>query len=239
MINFGTGNLYGINSAANSTPHKFGTLQDVSVDITSTTKSLHGQSKFAVDIKQGTSKLTGKAKTAQLNGKMLNDLFFGESLSTGLIVPAVAEAGVVSTGAVTVANAANFDTDLGVIDAATGLNMTKVAATPAVGEYSEASGVYTFNTGDNGKAVLIDYLHTATTGGSNIAIGGSNIGATTKFMAVFGGSTDGKILMLKLNACVSNKLAFATKLEDYTIPEFDFEACLDSAGQLGVLSVAD
>jgi len=239
MINFGTGNLYGINAAANSTPHKFGTLQDVSIDISSTTKSLHGQSKFAVDIKQGSSKLTGKAKVAQLNGKMLNDLFFGESLSTGLIIPAVAEAGVVATGAVTVANAATFDTDLGVIDAATGLNMTKVASTPAVGEYSEASGVYTFNTGDNGKAVLIDYLYTATTGGSNIAIGGSNIGATTKFMAVFGGSTDGKILMLKLNACVSNKLALATKLEDYTIPEFDFEACLDSAGQLGVLSVAD
>jgi len=239
MIHFGTGHLYGVNNAANSTPFKFGKLQDVSIDITQTVKELHGQSKFAVDIRHGQAKLTGKAKMAELNGRMVNDLFFGETLSTGVLMPAVAESGTVTAGAVTVANAATFDTDLGVINAATGQPLTKVAATPAAGQYSVASGVYSFATADNGMSVQIDYLYTAAAGGNQIALGAAAIGATTKFMGVFAGMTDGKGITLKLNACVSSKLTFATKKEDYTIPEFDFEAGLDTAGSLGVLSVSD
>jgi len=239
MIHFGTGHLYGINTAANSTPFKFAALQDVSIDITQTVKSLYGQSKFAIDQRQGQAKITGKAKAASLNGRMVNELFFGETLSTGLLVPAVAEAGTVTTNIVTAANAATFDTDLGVIVASTGLSMAKVAATPAQGEYSVAAGIYTFNAADAGLNVLIDYLYTTASGGTNIDIGNATIGKTTRFMGVFSGLSEGKSVTLKLNSCVSNKLAFATKKEDYTIPEFDFEAGLDAAGLLGVLSVAD
>ena len=239
MIHFGTGNLYGVNVAANSTPFKFGVLQDVSIDITQNLKQLHGQSKFAVDIRQGQAKVTGKAKLAELNGRMINDLFMGESLSAGVLMPAVSEQGTIATNTVTVANSANFDTDLGVIDAATGLPYTKVASAPAAGQYSVTGGTYNFNTADNGKTVLIDYLYSSATGGNQIAMGGAAIGMTTKFTGIFTGLVDGKGVMLKLNSCVSSKLTMATKKEDYTIPEFDFEAGLDVAGQLGVLSVSD
>jgi len=189
MIHFGTGHIYGVNNGANSTPFKFGKLQDVSIDITQTVKELHGQSKFAVDIRQGQAKLTGKAKMAELNGRMVNNLFFGESLSTGILMPAVAEVGTVTAGSVTVANAATYDTDLGVINAATGQQLTKVASTPATGQYSVAAGVYTFATVDNGINVQIDYLYTAASGGNQLALGGASIGATTRFMGVFAGVT--------------------------------------------------
>jgi hypothetical protein len=35
-----------------------------------------------------------------------------------------------------------------------------------------------------------------------------------------------------LFACTSTKLTFATKIDDYTIPELDFSAYANSAGQV-------
>jgi len=239
MLIFGQGNLYGVSDAANSTPRRFGELQDIAFDFSFTTKSLHGQRQFAIDIKRGTGKLTGKAKLANINGSLLNELFFGESATTGQLLSAIDEAGTVTTAAITVANAANFSQDLGVRYASTGVALTRVASTPAQGEYSEASGVYTFNTADNTTAMLIDYTYTSASGGKRIALGGKTIGQTPKFSGIFTATVDGKTITLKLNACTSNKLAMATKLEDYTIPEFDFEAMLDTAGSIGEISVPD
>jgi len=239
MLVFGQGNLYGVSDAANSTPRRFGTLQDVAFDFSFTTKQLHGQKQFALDIKRGTGKLTGKAKLAELDGAALNELFFGESATTGQLLSAIDEAGTVATNIITVANAANFSQDLGVRYASTGVALTRVASAPAQGEYSEAAGVYTFNAADDTVAMLIDYTYTSATGGKRIALGAKTIGQTPKFSGIFTATVDGKTITLKLNACTSNKLALATKLEDYTIPEFDFEAMLDAAGSLGEISVAD
>ena len=66
----------------------------------------------------------------------------------------------------TTANAANFDGDLGVVYAASGLALIKVASAPAVGQYSVSAGVYTFSSGDAGKALLVSYSYTQTSGGS-------------------------------------------------------------------------
>ncbi|MDO9053415.1 MAG: hypothetical protein Q7U37_05735 [Gallionella sp.] len=239
-LTFGSGFLYGINAAANSTPIKLGKLQDVSFDFSFTLKELRGQSQFPLDVRRGSGKLTGKAKFAELNGRALNDLFFSGTSATGLLLSAVNEVGTVTTATVTVANAATFDTDLGVVYGATGLPLTKVASAPAAGQYSvSVTGVYTFNTADNTKQVLIDYLYNATTGGSKITLGNALMGNTPTFMGVFSAQVGGKTNTLKLNSCTSSKLALATKLEDYAIPELDFEAMADATGSLGIFSVAD
>jgi hypothetical protein len=36
--------------------------------------------------------------------------------------------------------------------------------------------------------------------------------------------------------CVGSKLAFATKLEDFVIPEYDFAVFANSSGVIGTLS---
>ena len=241
MLAFGTGNFYGISSAANSTPRKFATMQDVQFDLQFTTKPLDGQNQVALDIRRGQAKFTGKAKFAQINGSMLNDLFFSQTAATGLLLSAAGEAGTVSATpfTVTVANSAAFDTDLGVVYAATGIPLTKVASAPATGQYSVTAGVYTFNSADTGAAVLIDYLYTAATGGTKIALSNQSMGTTPTFMGVFTTTASGKNLTLKLNVCTSNKLAIQTKIEDYTIPELDFEVMADAANNIGTLSVAN
>ena len=139
----------------------------------------------------------------------------------------------------TVINAATFDTDLGVVYAANGMPFTKVASNPSTGQYTEASGVYTFSAGDAGIPVLIDYLYTTATGGTRIALTNQIMGTTPTFMGVFTAHVGPKVATLKLNQCTSTKLSFATKLEDYAIPELDFSIMVDSSNTLGVLSVSD
>jgi hypothetical protein len=58
---------------------KFGALQDVSVDISFNLKELYGQNQFPLTIARGQGKIEGKAKFANLNGGMVNDLFFGQT----------------------------------------------------------------------------------------------------------------------------------------------------------------
>lgn len=242
MLLFGSGSLYGINSAANSTPMKLGTLQDVAFDFSFNMKELRGTGQLALDIRRGAGKVTGKAKFANINGNLVNQLFFGQTSSTGLLLSAVGEAGTIPATPfqVTVINGATFDTDLGVVYAATGLPLTKVASAPATGQYSVTGlGVYTFAAADTGMGVLIDYLYTAATGGTRIALSNQTMGTTPTFMGVFTAKVGTAIATLKLNVCTSNKFSMASKLEDYSIPEFDMEAMVDASGNLGVLSIAN
>lgn len=61
---------------------------------------------------------------------------------------------------ITVAHSATFVADVGVTKA--GVAMTKVASSPAAGQYSVAAGVYTFNSADHSQAVVITYTYGST-----------------------------------------------------------------------------
>src|SRR5712692_9629659 len=113
MFEFGSGTLWGFpvggNTAANPTPMKFGTLQDASLDIHGDVKQLYGQKQFPEAVARGKCKITGKAKFAAINGKMFNDLFFGQPLGAGMKQVALDEAALIPATPfqVTVTNAAN------------------------------------------------------------------------------------------------------------------------------------
>jgi hypothetical protein len=79
---FGSGSMWGIDSGANPTPGKFGILQDVGVDFPFSNKPLFGSYQSPVAIGRGTAKPAWKAKFAQLSGRVLNSLFFGQTKAT-------------------------------------------------------------------------------------------------------------------------------------------------------------
>ena len=241
---FGAGALYGLdNSTPTPTPVKFGTLQDVSVEFSADAKELYGANQFAAHIGRGKSKITCKAKLGQIQGAMLNVLFFGLPKSTGELLEAQGEAAEIPAAlpyTVTVANAATFTQDLGVVYAANGAPLTQVPSAPTVGQYSiGAGGVYTFAAADEGAAILIDYLHNSATTGGTIAITNQPMGLTPTFKAVLSGVTDGKTMTLILNRCVSSKLSLPTKNEDHLIVEFDFSAMADDNDNVGTLTVTE
>lgn len=237
MFEFGSGTLWGFpvagNTATNPTPMKFGTLQDVSLDISGDVKQLYGQKQFPEAVARGKCKITGKAKFASINGKMLNDLFFGQPLVAGMVKVALDEVESVVAGSATVANAAQFVQDWGVRYAATGLPLTKVPSAPALGQYSQTGGTYTFNTGDNGTSnILISYTFGAAASGTQLNIKNQLMGFAPTIQVLLETVYNTNQFSILLYSVVASKLSFATKQEDFIIPEFDFEAFANAAGQV-------
>lgn len=236
MYSFGSGVLLGTRTdVADATPLNFGLVQEVTIEETATIKELHGQYQRALVEARGTIKTTGKAKVARISGMAFANLFYGVTPSAGQLATSFAEAGAVAATTpftFAVANAATFVDDDGVLYAATGLPLTKVSSAPATGEYSVAAGVYTFNSVDAGKGILVSYTYTVNRTGQKFTVANQLLGTTPTFQAVFYTTFQGQAITLKLNNCTSNKLSFQTKLEDFIMPEFDFSCFADAAGNV-------
>jgi hypothetical protein len=218
-----------------STPINVGYSQELSVDFSGNIKELHGQSQYPLDAARGTVKVSGKLKAATLSGIAFNTVFFGNNFVTGGIKWNPSEVSVISGGAVTVVNASTFDQDLGVVDSVTGLPYIKVASAPAVGQYSASNvGVYTFNTSDTGKTVLITYTSTVTTG-QKLVLANQLIGSSPIFQLDYYTTRNNKALVLRFNQCQASKIMMASKMEDFVMPEFDISMFANSAGNLGTI----
>ena len=251
---FGAGILWGTplldaNGAtiANPTPIQFGTLQDVSVDISFDTKKLYGNLQFPVAVGRGKGSVTGKAHFAQVNGAILNSLFFGQTVAagivadvldtTGMLIPATPFTITGNTSAPTattfqIPNSGTWAADLGVKNAS-GLPMTRVASAPATGQYTVAAGVYVFAAADTGLQVFISYQYTATsTSAKKSTVINLPMGYAPSFRVDLSSPYAGKSLILSIPNAIGSKLSLATKLDDFIVPEFDFEGFADSAGNV-------
>lgn len=242
---FGSGLLWGTplqdsSGTAITTPSPilFGTLQDVSIDISFETKTLHGQNQFPVAVGRGKGKITGKSKFAQINGTLFNSLFFGQTLASGLVAAQYDTTGVLVPATpfqvtVTPPNSGSFSRNLGVIDS-NGSTMTQVAATPVAGQYTvNSSGLYTFASADTGKRVFINYEYTATsTTARKSTVQNLPMGYAPTFRADFSVPYQGKVLTLSLPNCIGGKLGLGGKNDDFNVNEFDFEAFADPSGQV-------
>ena len=243
MFSFGSGVLLGQRTdIANATPINFGLVQEVQLDLQFTAKELYGQFQFPVAVARGQAKASGKAKMAQISGLAFNNLFFGSSLTSGQLATSFGEAQSVPASTpftVSVANASAWQDDYGIVYAATGLPLTKVASAPAAGQYSAAAGIYTFNSADAGKGLLVSYTYTVTGSGQQFTLANPLLGATPTFQAQLYTTFQGKPVNVKLFNCVSSKLTFATKLEDFVIPELDFDIFANAAGNVLQWSFAE
>jgi hypothetical protein len=241
---FGSGTLIGKRTDITGTPPcLLGTLQDVSLDFDRKIETLLGQYNMPVAAGGGEFKITGKAKFARLQSTQINNLFLGQTLTANsMLEMTTGESDTVTSGAVTVANNATFVEDYGVFYAATGVQLSPVASSPAQGQYTAASGVYSFNAADNGAAVLLYYSYTITSG-NKISLANQLTGPLPMFeislketFNYFGTSKD---LLVKLNACVSSKLSLPFSNQKFTVAEFDFQAIADSSNNIGTVSLSE
>ncbi len=247
QLEFGSGALWGNRTDVTGSgigPDQFAILQDCTFDWDWEIKELYGTYQFPVDIARGKGKIDGKAKYARIFAAVYGDLFFGVTPVTGQLTVANNEADTVGSSpyTVTVGNAATYVDDLGIYYAASGNRFTRVTSPSAAGQYSvnTASGIYTFSASDASVAVQISYLYNNTASGKKIVISNQLLGFTPTFKATFfntkttGGVAAG--LTLVMNQCTASKLSIPTRLDDYTIMEFDFSAFADSANNLATIS---
>jgi hypothetical protein len=240
MFAFGSGALLGFRTdIATQTPINFGLIQDCALDWSFDNKELYGQNQYPVAIGRGKAKVTGKAKLARISGLAFGTLFFGVTPVAGQVATAFAESATPGT-TITVSNGATFVDDLGVVFSTTGLPLTKVTSGPTTGQYSVAAGgIYTFAVADAGKVVLISYTYTISSTGEKIVLTNPLMGTTPTFQAQLYTTFQGNQLSVKLPNCASSKLSFATKLDDFTIPEMDFSVYADAGGNIGTWSFAE
>ena len=244
MFAFGAGQMFatpltdGTGAAiATPTPIIIGTLQNVDLDISGEVKELFGQNQFAAAIGRGKVKITGKAKFASIFALQFNNVFFGQTLASGLngLVNDTVGAAIPGTPyqiTPTIPSSGTWAADLGVLDS-TGKPMTRVASAPAAGQYSVAAGVYTFASADTGKTVYISFRYTASvTGAQKQTIVNQPMGYAPTFECNLQESYNGKILNIRLRSCVGTKLGLGFKNDDFMIPDFEFSAFADSAGNV-------
>ena len=254
QVVFGAGVLYatqltdasGNALAANVTsPVKFGVLQEVSLDVSFDTKMLYGNQQFPIAVGRGKGKVAGKAKAAQFNGSLLNSVLFGQTLTPLLQNMIAVDEGPTAIPTtpftITVTNSATWTNDLGVYNAATGIPLKRVASAPTAGQYSVSAGVYTFSSADNVSAVSvkISYGYTLSTGGNKMTVANLLMGYAPTFQADLTLPFQGKNLVIRLNNCISNKLTLATKLDDFVVPEFAFDAFADASGNVMTASLTE
>lgn len=110
-------------------------------------------------------------------------MFLGTSVTTGQVLIARDEAQTVPATpfAVTLNNADNIALTERVRDAVTGYAYTRVAAGPAVGEYTIASEVLTFNATDEAQTLLITYMRTNATAGQKLTVGTTDLPSMVAF----------------------------------------------------------
>lgn len=240
---FGSGSVWAANNIANPTPVRFGTSQNISLDFSANSKPLFGQNQLPVSVARGAVSVSGKITFAEIVGRIINELFFGGSNASGQIAVIDNESGSIpgTPYQITVANGATFNTDLGVIDATTGVPYVRVSSSPATGQYSvnTTTGVYTFASADTTKTVKISYSYGVTGSGEKLTINNVAMGQAATFKTVMNFPYAGKKASFTLNACVASKFSFASQLEDFMKPQFDFDAFTDGSDTLGVISVAD
>lgn len=236
---FGPGSLYVTRTDVSyPTPINIGYSQEFSLDESGESKELFGQNQYPLVVARGTIKVTGKAKAAEISSIALNNAFFAEdSFDSGQILLAAAEAQTVPAPAgpytVTVTHAADFNSDLGVLTASTGLPLRKVSGAPATGQYSVvvATGVYTFNVAQASVPMLITYSYDSA-GGQILTVTNKLIGTTPTFQLDYSTTLNSKPYYLRLFQCVSSKLTQSFKLTDFMMPEIDFAVFANSAGNV-------
>jgi len=246
---FGSGRIYATPlvdatgaAIAVPTPVKFNACQDIASDFTFDIKMLHGQNQMPIAIGRGKQKVTLKAKFGVVSGALYNQAFFGQTLSTGqdgvseALTPTLIPA-TPYTITPTPPSSGTWAEDLGVRNAA-GVPMTRVASSPAAGQYSVAAGVYTFAAADTGLGVFIDYRYTVTTG-KQIVMTNQLMGSTPTVALMVSIPFNGKQLTWRFPQAVAGKMAMATKLDDFTIPEIDFDIFADATGTVGTIGFAE
>jgi hypothetical protein len=233
---FSTGTLFikpnGGQLNPNPTPIRLGTLQDMSGQIKRASESLFGQNQLPDDTAPGQMDITGKASWASIQGIYLLNSFLLGTTSTGGAVTVDNEAHAVpptTPFTITIAppGSGTFSQDLGVVYAASGLQLTCIGATgtPTVGEYTvTAEGEYTFAAADEGAGVLISYQATQASGFNTYSFQNKTMGV---------GPTVSLYLYMpynNTNRCVTfgnariNSISFPTKQKGYVIQELDFTA---------------
>jgi len=223
-----------------ATPAAFniGYAQEFQLNVAATNKQLFGQNSYPLAVGRGTVKLTGKIKAAQISGLALNAAFFGSSFTAGRDTYYFNEAHTVASTTQVVTNTTGGIVDLGLTYVSSGIPLQRVASgSEAAGKYSvnQSTGTYTFAVADE-VAINFNYSNFSSgSSGQQMNLINTPIGSAPTFQLDYWTSLNqpgAKPFAVRAFSCVGSKIALASKLEDFIMPELDFDVFANAAGQV-------
>jgi len=193
FFQFGSGDLYlnpnAGNLAANPTPVKPFTIQDVKVESKCKIEQLRGSDQYPDDTATGDKDGTFEFSMGRVDYFLMNQVFNADTVVVGGTSVAVDTVTIAASLTPTFPATGTFSEDLGVAwvapNASHPKNMEKVTGTPATGEYAEALGVYTFAAADvtTGGTVSIACAYAQTTIGATYQVNNQSQGYGPSFEA--------------------------------------------------------
>lgn len=221
-------------------PVRFGTIQDVMIDIDVKEVELRGQNKGPDDVASSDMTVKGKSGFGELDIDIWNALMFADTITTGMERAVIDEAGAVpgtSTYTITVTHGANFVTDFGVRYSVTGLFLKKVSSLTAAGQYTvnTTTGVYTFYSADAAAAVLITYTWNDASNGRTLTVLNHIQGYAPTFSLFLtqpykSNLSPNNDSALELLVCRATKMNIPHKRNGYVISDFEFVSYPNAAG---------
>jgi hypothetical protein len=224
---YSSGDLFLVGLTANDTPVRAGILQGINLNFQQEVVRLPGSNTFPEDLAGGPVTLTGDFEHGTLDARVIAKVLAGSTVASGYKKLHKATATIPGTPyQLTSAQAAGFVRDLGVEDA-NQKPMTKVASSPATGQYSVAAGVYTFAAADTGLAVSYAHTYTVAGAGGTVQIVNTALAAPVKCLLGLYNDVDG--FGIELKSALILGLSWAIKTGQWLLPKMDFEACADSS----------
>ncbi len=225
------------------------TIESWNIDLDQELIMLVGQYKFPVDIAPGEAKITGKIKQARVQSYLMNNTLLGQTVSaaSGFDVAIPENHSTIGATTFTVTNGATFLQDYGIVYHGTGIALTPVTASPSVGQYiagAASVGTYTINAGDESVTGGLDvYYSYSVTTMFQTSIGQTLMGSGPQFELIFKVpytvQNTAKTFNGILYAARASKIPYAFKNKGYLIPEIDFSAFANSAGDVGKFSITE
>ena len=238
MFSFDSGYLFGVsNTQPGATPVRFGSMQGIQSEMTYKLNRVPTAMQSAAVMLMGDLAFNFTAKMANINGTLLNQLFFGSAMTTGS--QSVSRDQIVTVPSRSpltpaVPGGGTWLMDLGVQYSVSGLSLVYSPSnpSPAVGQYSVSAGTYTFSNADAGASMTLNYLYSSATG-NTLTLANNWQGLAPNFGVVLNTTYDGQQMTWNLPRCVSQKLKFLTAVSTVAIPEFSFQAIGDLTGTTG------
>jgi hypothetical protein len=227
-INFGSGRLFLVDG---TNAREVGILKDVSVDFSSTQKELRGTRTYAIAIATSGQKISGKAASGVFSGALISSIL-GLTVASGQTKTYEYSVAAAASVVVTPPSSGTFYKDLGVEDA-NGLPMTYNSGTPAVGEYKQSAGTYTFNVAQTGT-LKINYAYSVATG-KTASIANNVQAAPTSYQLILSEDYGSAQFGIELYSVVIPKISMGMKMEDFTETSIEFEAIATSTNTVGRL----
>lgn len=238
MIHFGEGHMFYLPSAnqADQTPLQIGRLLGTDLAMDAALIKASTQYQLPVKFNRTMGSIKAKSKMAILDNRLINELYFGGTTTTGALRTVInSVVSALTTSYTPTPPSGTFNMDLGLIYDSTGVALQLVTGTPSAGQYQISAGTYTLNSADASTPIRVSYAYNSTSG-LQLNLANQFMQFAPRFGVLLRGEFGGQSFSAWFKAVSAASLGLSAPVDHYNEPDFGFEVCADDSNNIGIFS---